>query len=50
VGGVEAITDLANMYPAGGIVIVTEILAHPGAGRQPLKATCEMNLSGMFQN
>jgi hypothetical protein len=33
--GVEAINDLASMDPAGRAVIVTEILAQPGAGRQP---------------
>jgi hypothetical protein len=38
VGGVEAINDLATLYSAGGTAIVTEILAHPWAERQPSKA------------
>jgi hypothetical protein len=40
-GGVEAISHLASLYPAGGTVIVTEILAHPEAERQPSKATLQ---------
>jgi hypothetical protein len=34
-GGVEAISELASLYPAGSTVIVIEILAQPDAECQP---------------
>jgi hypothetical protein len=40
VGVVEAITDLANSYPAGGTVVVTGILTRAEAQSQPSKGNC----------
>ncbi len=50
VGGVEAINDLITIYSAGGTVIVTEILAHPWAERQPLKAVLRDSTSWRLKN
>jgi hypothetical protein len=49
-GVVEAINDLANIYPAGGNVIVTEILSQPRAECQHSKAIYETWLSAPVQN